>query len=127
MGTTRTAFDDFFDEQMANPEFASAYVEARAEIDTYDRLMRAMEALRARRGLSKAKLATMSGLPAQSVRKLLTDKKANPTIATVFDMLSTMGFALQIVPLKARRPASRRAVPAKRAPARRHERASAAG
>ena len=111
----RTAFDDFFDEQMADPARAEAYREARAEIDTYDHFMRAMNALRQSRGVSKAKLASMSGLPAQSVRKVLTDRKANPTIATVFKMLSTMGFGLQVVPLKGRHPrrptATRRAGP----------------
>jgi DNA-binding phage protein len=96
----RTAFDELVDEQTADRERAAAYREARAEIDTYDRFMRAMNALRRSRGVSKAKLATMSGLPAQSVRKVLTDKKANPTIATVFKMLSTMGFGLQLVPLR---------------------------
>jgi DNA-binding phage protein len=119
MGTTRTAFDDFFDERMADPEFASAYVEARVEIDTYDRLMRAMESLRARRGISKVKLASLSGLPAQSVRKVLTDKKANPTIATVFNMLDALGLALQIVPRRAARRVAPRPAAVKRAGARR--------
>lgn len=123
----RTAFDDFFDEQMADPARAEAYHEARAEIDTYDRFMRAMNALRQSRGVSKAKLASMSGLPAQSVRKVLTDKKANPTIATVFKMLSTMGFGLQVVPLKgrrARRSTAHSAHGPKRTSARRHARAA---
>jgi DNA-binding phage protein len=125
----RTAFDDFFDEQMADPARAEAYREARGEIDTYDNFMRAMNALRQSRGVSKAKLASMSGLPAQSVRKVLTDRKANPTIATVFKMLSTMGFGLQVVPLKDR-PARRRPTPhaapaRKRTSARRHTRAAA--
>ncbi len=108
----RTAFDDFVDEQMADPARAEAYREARAEIDTYDRFMRAMNALRRSRSISKAKLASMSGLPAQSVRKVLTDGKANPTIATVFKMLSTMGFGLQVVPLKGRHPRRPTAHPA---------------
>jgi DNA-binding phage protein len=99
----RTAFDDFVGEQMADPARAEAYREARTEIDTYDRFMRAVNALRESRGVSKATLASMSGLPAQSIRKLLTDKKANPTIATVFKMLSTMGFGLKVVPLKGQR------------------------
>lgn len=124
----RTAFDDFFDEQMADPARAEAYREARAEIDTYDRFMRAMNALRQSRGVSKAKLADMSGLPAQSVRKVLTDKNANPTIATVFKMLSTMGFGLQVVPLKSRHTRRRTAqatTAPKRASERRHTRAAA--
>ncbi len=117
----RTAFDDFFDEQMSDPARAEAYREARAEIDTYDRFMRAMNALREGRGVSKATLASKSGIPAQSIRKMLTDKKANPTIATVFKMLSTMGFGLQVVPLKGRRgrrPPARRTPPVKRRQAR---------
>ena len=125
----RTAFDDFFDEQMVDPARAEAYREARAEIDTYDRFMRALNALRESRGVSKAMLASKSGLPAQSVRKVLTDKMANPTIATVFRLLSTMGFGLQVVPLKRKTPRRSAAKPArgvKRASARRHARARAA-
>jgi DNA-binding phage protein len=124
----RTAFDDFFDEQMANPVRAAAYREARAEIDTHDRFMRAMNALRESRGVSKAALASKSGLPAQSVRRILTDRKANPTIATVFRLLSTMGFGLQVVPLKRerpRRPVAKPVTGAKRTSARRHARAAA--
>ncbi len=113
---------------MADPVRAEAYREARAEIDTYDRFMRAMNALRESCGVSKATLASRSGLPAQSVRKVLTDRKANPTIATVFRLLSTMGFGLQVVPLKGktpRRPAAKSATGAKRTSARRHARAAA--
>jgi DNA-binding phage protein len=122
-----TAFDDFFDEQMADPLRAQAYREARTEIDTYDRFMRALNALRESWGASKATLASKSGLPAQSVRKVLTDKKANPTIATVFRLLSTMGFGLLVVPLRRksrRRPAAKPATGAKRTSARRHPRAA---
>ena len=49
----RTAFDDFFDEQMADPARAEAYREARTEIDTYDRFMRAVNALRESHGVSR--------------------------------------------------------------------------
>lgn len=119
----RTSFDDFFDEQMADPARAELYHQARAEIDTYDKLMRAMNALRESRGLSKTKLADLSGLPKQSVRKVLTDRKANPTYATMSKMLSTMGFALQLVELK-RRPSARPTPASKRAPARKHARAA---
>jgi len=99
---TRTAFDDFFDEQMADPARAEAYSEARAQIDSVDRFVRAIEALRSKSGISKAKLASISKLPAQSVRKVLTDKKANPGLATVLGMLKGMGYGFEIVPLKHR-------------------------
>ena len=97
---SRTAFDDFFEEQISDPARAEAYVEARTEIDTVDKFQRAVEAVLARRRITKAKLATVSNLPAQSVRKVLTDKKANPGLATVLGMLRGMGYAFEIVPLK---------------------------
>jgi DNA-binding phage protein len=106
----RTAFDDFFYEQMADSARAEAYREARAEIDSVDRFARAIEALRSKSGVSKAKLASLSKLPAQSVRKMLTDKKANPGLAVVLSMLRSLGYGFEIVPLKARagaRPAAR--------------------
>lgn len=102
---SRTGFDDFFDEQMAVPARAEAYREARSQIDSVDRFVRAIEALRSQNGISKAKLANKSKLPAQSVRKLLTDRKANPGLATVLSMLKGMGYGFEIVPLKPRAPA----------------------
>jgi DNA-binding phage protein len=127
----RTAFDDYFDEQMADRARAEAYHQARAEIDACDQFMRALEALRLERGISKAKLAQSSGLPAPSVRKLLTSKSANPTLASVFDLLGSMGYGLKIVPVaagRARREVRtpvRRAPVAKRAVPRKHPRIAA--
>lgn len=95
----RTAFDEFFDEQMSNPAFAEAYREARAEIDSVDAFMRAMESARVVRKMSKADLARVSRLQPQTVRRLFTDENANPTIATVFSILRPMGLGLQIVDL----------------------------
>jgi DNA-binding phage protein len=98
MTRQRTAFDDFFDQQMHNPEVASAYAEARAEVDEVDQFMRALEAARTASGLSKAELARLSKMPAAGVRRVLSSGDANPTIATVLGMLRTMGLGLQIVP-----------------------------
>jgi DNA-binding phage protein len=98
MARQRTAFDEFFDRQMQNPEVASAYAEARAEVDQVDQFMRALEAARAASGLSKAELARLSKMPAAGVRRVLSAEDANPTIATVLGILRTMGLGLQIVP-----------------------------
>jgi DNA-binding phage protein len=96
----RTSFDDFFDEQIGDPAFAEAYRNARAEVDSVDSFMRALESARSVRGVSKATLARQSQLPSQTIRRLLTDEHANPTIATVFNMLRPMGLGLQIVTLR---------------------------
>jgi DNA-binding phage protein len=98
MARQRTAFDEFFTERMSNPEVASAYAEARAEVDQVDQFMRALEAARAASGLSKAELARQIKMPAAGVRRVLSSEDANPTIATVLGILRTMGLGLQIVP-----------------------------
>src|SRR2546430_15695433 len=97
MARQRTAFDAFFDEQLGDPAVASAYAEARAQVDQVDQFMRALEAARAIRRISKAELARRSEMPAAAVRRLLTAEDANPTIATVLGMLRPMGLGLQIV------------------------------
>ena len=68
------------------------------EVDDGAKLVRAVEKLRSRRGVSKAELARASGLPAQSVRRLLTGGKSNPKVDTVFSMLRTMGYRVRLVP-----------------------------
>ena len=111
----RTGFDDFFDGQMRDPAFADEYARARSEIDSVDGFMRALEATRAASGVSKAALARKSRLQPQTVRRLLTDETANPTIATVLNMLRPLSLGIQIVPLK-RKPGERvRSLPKGRA------------
>jgi DNA-binding phage protein len=66
------------------------------------KLVREVEKLRLRRGVSKAELARASGLPEQSVRRLLTDEKSNPQVNTVFSMLRTVGYSVQLVPARSR-------------------------
>ncbi len=91
---------------MRNPEFASAYEEARAEVDSVDAVMRALDAARSSRRLTKAELARRSDLPAETVRRLLTAKQVNPTISTVIGLLRPMGYTLQIVPARKARGAA---------------------
>jgi DNA-binding phage protein len=107
MARRRTAFDEFFDEQIRDPKVASAYAEARAEVDQVDQFMRALEAARTSRGMSKAELARRSEMPAAVVRRLLTAEDSNPTIATVLGMLRPMGLSLQIVRAAAKGGASK--------------------
>jgi DNA-binding phage protein len=71
-----------------------------ADVDDGSQLVRALERLRSRRGVSKAALARESGLPAQSVRRLLTGAESNPKVDTVFSMLRTMGYRVRLVPVR---------------------------
>lgn len=62
-------------------------------------VMRAVEAARASRGLSKAELARRSHVRPETVRHLLTDRTVNPTLSSVLDMLRPLGFGLDVVSL----------------------------
>jgi hypothetical protein len=62
-------------------------------------VMRELEAARVSRGLSKAELARRGRAPAQTVRRLLTAKVANPTLSNVLDMLRPLGLGLAVAPL----------------------------
>jgi transcriptional regulator with XRE-family HTH domain len=72
------------------------------EVDDGAKLVREVENLRSRRGVSKAELARASGLPAQSVRRLLTGGQSNPQVDTVFSMLRTIGYRVRLVPAPTR-------------------------
>jgi len=74
----------------------------RAGVDNGAKLVREVEKLRSRRGVSKAELARASGLPEQSVRRLLTDEKSNPKVDTLFSVLRTMGYQVRLVPTRFR-------------------------
>ncbi|HEY2518401.1 MAG TPA: helix-turn-helix transcriptional regulator [Polyangiaceae bacterium] len=100
----RTGFDKFFDEQMNSSEFARAYDDARAEIDTIDRFMRELDALREEQKLSKAALARAAGMKPDMVRRLFTAEHPNPTLDTVVRLMTALNRTFApLVPLEPRR------------------------
>jgi DNA-binding phage protein len=62
-------------------------------------VMRAVEAARSSRGLTKAELARRSRLPPETVRRLLSSGEGNPTLETVLGMLRPMGLGLKLAEL----------------------------
>jgi DNA-binding phage protein len=112
MKRPKTAFERYLDEQMRDPAFAAEYRAARAEIDAIDKLIRALDAARVIRGLSKADLARKIGSQPEMVRRLLTAARGNPTMDTVLKVASALGYHLELVPNRGgggtSRPAPRR-------------------
>ena len=98
----RTGFDEFFDQQMQDPKFAAAYREARAEIDTTDALIRALDDARVAGGITKAELARRIGAKPEILRRLFTAENPNPTIHTVFKLVDALDFHLELVPNRSR-------------------------
>ena len=97
MQRTKTGFDRYVQARMQDPEFASAYKAARSEIDAIDHLVRRIDVARARAGLSKADLARRASAPQESVRRLLTAKKSNPTLQTVVRLAQAVGLRVELV------------------------------
>ena len=61
--------------------------------------LRSLDSARASRGVSKAELARRSHVRAETVRRLLTDDAANPSLTNVLDMLRPLGLGLDLVEL----------------------------
>jgi DNA-binding phage protein len=94
----KTGFDRYFEQRMTEPEFAKSYESARAEIDAIDTLIRALDAARAVRGISKTELARRIGARPEIVRRLLTEKSPNPTWSTVLKLVQELDFHFELVP-----------------------------
>jgi len=99
----KTGFDRYFAERMKDGEFAVAYTEARAGIDSVDAFMRSLEAVREKAEVSKAELARRTGTRPEAMRRLLTTKDANPTLATVMSVARSLGYKVALVPASTRK------------------------
>jgi transcriptional regulator with XRE-family HTH domain len=115
----KTWFDKSFEQRMKNPKFAAAYREAKTEIDAVDALVRELDAERARQGLTKARLARLSGLPPESVRRLFTAADPDPKLSTLMPLAAALGRSIaltastipRVEAVRRRRPAARLAAP----------------
>jgi len=72
---------------------------AHQPVTTASDLLRSLDGARASRGVSKAELARRSHVRAETVRRLLTDEAANPSLTNVLDMLRPLGLGLGLVEL----------------------------
>ena len=104
----KTGFDRYFEKRMKDPAFAKDYATSRAEIDSVDDLMRALEGARVRSGLTKAEVARRTGTSPEVIRRLFTTASPNPTISTVVSLARSMGFAVALVPAGRAAPQRRR-------------------
>jgi DNA-binding phage protein len=102
MAAKKTGFDKFFDAQMRDPEFARGYRKARREIDAVDRIVRALDEARIDLGMTKAQLAQAISAKPEIVRRLLTAKSPNPTLATVVKVAAALGYTVELVAAKPR-------------------------
>jgi ribosome-binding protein aMBF1 (putative translation factor) len=107
----KTGFDKFFEAQMRDPKVARGYTKARTEVDTIDRIVRALDDARVELGMSKSELASLISAKPEIVRRLFTSKAPNPTLSTVVKLAEALGMKLQLAgaPRRARAPRRRAA------------------
>jgi len=94
---SKTGFDQYVRARMRDHKFAFAYRDARLEIDAVDSLMQQLDAARKRARLSKADLARRVSAPQESVRRLLTAKRTNPTLQTVVRLARAVGLRVRFI------------------------------
>jgi DNA-binding phage protein len=87
----KTEFDRDFDGWRQDPPFVEGYALERRRIDAIDRIVRALDAARQERGMTKADVARAAGLPAQSVRRFFTQSPQNPTLSVTVAIASAVG------------------------------------
>jgi len=98
----KPGFDRYFTDRMKDREFAEAYTEARAGIDSVDAFVRSLDVVRSRAGVSKALLAKRTGTQPAAMRRLLTMDAPNPTLATLMSIVRSLGYSLALVPAQGR-------------------------
>lgn len=83
-----------------DPAFAEAYERELKRIQTYDRIVNAIEEHRENLGLTKKRMAQVSGIPYSSVRRLLTSsgREVNPTVGTLADLAASVNLRLTLEP-----------------------------
>jgi len=84
--------------RMSDPEYRAAYERAAREIAQTDEVIRALDALRADLGVSKAELARRVNRNASSVRRLFTASNVRPELPLVVALADALGAELQVVP-----------------------------
>ncbi|MCC6222405.1 MAG: helix-turn-helix transcriptional regulator [Thermoleophilia bacterium] len=87
--------------RMEDSEFREEYERARREIAQVDSVIRQLDELREKAGLTKAELARHIGRDPSSIRRLFT-AKSNPELLLVASIAEDLGAEIRIVPREAR-------------------------
>jgi ribosome-binding protein aMBF1 (putative translation factor) len=88
--------------RMQDAEFRREYELARAQIEQVDAVMRQLDELRTKVGLSKAQLARSIGKNPAALRRLFA-AQVNPELKTVAALASALDAEVRIIPRKHRR------------------------
>ncbi|MGH9093114.1 MAG: helix-turn-helix domain-containing protein [Acidimicrobiales bacterium] len=107
---SETGAERYFRERRQDVGYEATYQRARRRIEDVDRIVRVIDERRIALGLTKAELARRMGARPEAVRRLLSARHANPTLATVVALAHELGLDVTAVPsdLRAERVTSSR-------------------
>jgi DNA-binding phage protein len=106
----KTGAERYLARQLEDPEYRTAYREAKARIRRIDQLVRSLDERREAIGMSKAALAREAGLPPEAVRRLFTMESPNPTAGTLVALARALDLELVTVPRRTTRAVTKSAV-----------------
>lgn len=86
-------------ERMQDPEYRLGSVIARHRVATVVHVLRTLDEARDERGLSKAAIGRMLDMTDSGVRRLFTSAGANPTLETLADLATALGYRVRLEPL----------------------------
>jgi DNA-binding phage protein len=94
MSAPRTGAERYFAERRQEPGYDDAYQRARRRIAAIDAVIGALETRRQDLGLTKADLARLAGMKPESVRRLLSSERPNPTLGTLVALSDALDIEL---------------------------------
>jgi ribosome-binding protein aMBF1 (putative translation factor) len=94
-----SAFWDDHQASMTDPEYRHHFILESRRIAAIDSIVNGLDEIRAQQGLSKAQLARAIERDPAAVRRLLTSRQVNPTLAMVTDLAAALGYEVVLQPM----------------------------
>lgn len=102
MTEPRTGAERYLARRLEDPEYRTAYEQARERIDQIDTVIRALDDRRTELNFTKADLARRAGVKPEAIRRLFSAEKPNPTLATLVALAGALDLELRPQPRRPR-------------------------
>lgn len=102
MAEPRTGAERYLARRLEDPEYRTAYEQARERIDQIDTVIRVLDDRRTELKLTKAELARRAGVKPEAIRRLFSAEKPNPTLATLVALAGALDLELRPQPRRPR-------------------------
>lgn len=102
MAEPRTGAERYLARRLKDPEYRTAYEQAKERIGQIDGVIRALDDRRTELNLTKADLARRAGVKPEAIRRLFSAEKPNPTLATLVALAGALDLELRPEPRRPR-------------------------